>query len=527
MFLVRTIRRRLVSMFAVALLLMTGMAVSGIFGLIWHQEAVDDLDFLLHRSPNQEHLSRAVSRVSESFCTPLDLRKPEAVNELRFSYVGHLKDAESALFDFRRRIESLPLTTQLTQQQRNQVLFRLDKIYGELYLLSELVKDFRPIDSGNDTRSFDLLQLQADRIVNRIQKGLETLPAYQAKNWVALSLEKERERSSKLLQFLSWGIVAVGVIFLLLLTCGFQWISTPVRAIAHGCTRIANGDIAYRLQTVSRWQDEFADLVAGVNCVADRFQQAEEDLLYKVKERSEQLIRSQKLANVGFLAAGVAHEINNPLSAISMAAESLEFRLYELIGLQTQEAREAMDRVAMIRRESRRCGDITARLLDFSRGEKAGRLPADIAELVREVLAIVHHLGQYQDRRVEFDCDRCVIAEVNSAQMKQVILNLVANALQATQAGGVVRIRLQEQVDNLVLAISDDGCGMDTETLQHIFDPFFTTRETGQGTGLGLSITHRIVEDHGGTVTPMSEGANCGSTFQIRLPRRQSQVHAA
>ena len=128
---------------------------------------------------------------------------------------------------------------------------------------------------------------------------------------------------------------------------------------------------------------------------------------------------------------------------------------------------------------------------------------------------------------MEFDCDRCVIAEVNSAQMKQVILNLVANALQATQAGGVVRIRLQEQVDNLVLAISDDGCGMDTETLQHIFDPFFTTRETGQGTGLGLSITHRIVEDHGGTVTPMSEGANCGSTFQIRLPRRQSQVHAA
>jgi signal transduction histidine kinase len=261
--------------------------------------------------------------------------------------------------------------------------------------------------------------------------------------------------------------------------------------------------------------------------VADRFQQAEEELLHKVKERSEQLVRSQKLANVGFLAAGVAHEINNPLSAISMAAESMEYRLYDLIGLQSQEAREIMDRVAMIRRESRRCGDITARLLDFSRGEKAGRLPSDIAELVREVLVIVHHLGQFQDRLIDFDCDHSVIAEVNSAQLKQVILNLVANALQATGPGGTVRIKLQEMVDSLVLAISDDGCGMDQETLQHVFDPFFTTRETGQGTGLGLSITHRIIEDHGGTVTPMSEGIGHGSTFQIRLPRRQSQKSAA
>jgi signal transduction histidine kinase len=154
-------------------------------------------------------------------------------------------------------------------------------------------------------------------------------------------------------------------------------------------------------------------------------------------------------------------------------------------------------------------------------------MPVDVAELVREVLVIVHHLGQYQDRTVEFECDKCVIAEVNGAQIKQVILNLVANALQASSPGGVVRIRLQEQVDDLVLAVSDDGCGMDTETLQHVFDPFFTTRETGQGTGLGLSITHRIIEDHGGTVTPLSDGEGCGSTFQIRLPRRRLHAKAA
>jgi signal transduction histidine kinase len=374
---------------------------------------------------------------------------------------------------------------------------------------------------------FDLLRKHASFAVTRIQLGLDTLPAYQTKNWVELSLKKERERSSRLLSFVLYGILTGVVIFVGTITCSFWWISMPVRSIAQGCTRIANGDTRHRLPPVSRWQDEFSDVVAGVNCVADRFQQSEDDLLYKVKERSEQLVRSQKLANVGFLAAGVAHEINNPLSAISMAAESLEFRLYDLIGLKTEDAREAMDRVAMIRRESRRCGDITARLLDFSRSDKSGRTLVDVALLVREVLAIVDHLGQYQDRTVEFDCHCSVMAEVDAAQIKQVILNLIANALQATDPGGVVRIVLQEQVDNLVLAITDNGCGMDAETLQHVFDPFYTTREIGKGTGLGLSITHRIVEDHGGTVTPMSDGPGSGSTFQIRLPRRQAQANAA
>lgn len=527
MFLVRTIRRRLVSLLALALMLMIGMAVIGVMGLIWHQEAVDDLDFLLHRSPNREHLSRAVGRVYESLCTSLDLRKAASVAEMRTSYANHVREAEAALFDFRRRIESLPLTAELTQQQRQQVLYRLDRIYFEINLLQKLASELRVISLEEHARALDVTRYHVGCAVARIQTGLETLPAYQTKNWVEMSLQKERERSSDFLQMLLSFSAVTLVMFVGILVCSFRWISVPVRSIAHGCTRIANGDTTYRLTAVSTWQDEFADVVAGVNCVADRFQQAEEDLLHKVKERSEQLVRSQKLANVGFLAAGVAHEINNPLSAISMAAESLEFRLYELIGMQTAEAREAMDRVTMIRRESRRCGDITARLLDFSRGEKAGCTPVDITELVREVLAIVHHLGQYQDRMVEFECAKSVIAEVNGAQIKQVILNLVANALQASNPGGVVRIRLQEQVDNVVLAVSDEGCGMDSETLQHVFDPFFTTRETGQGTGLGLSITHRIIEDHGGTVTPLSDGPGCGSTFQIRLPRRRMQANAA
>ncbi len=526
-FLFRTIRRRLVSLFAGALVLMIFLAAIGIVGLIWHQEAVDDLDFLLHRSPNRDHLSRSMSRIHESFYTSLDLKKVESVETLRIQYRASVKDAQAALFDFRRRVESLPPSSQLSLQQRNQVLQRLDGIYGEVLRLAHLERFFHITTNAEQIQAQADIQFQAGLAVNRIQKTLEAMPAYQTHNWVELSLNKERERSSRLLTILLYATGVVLVFFFAILTCGFQWISIPLRAISKDCTRIANGDINHRLSTVSRWQDEFMDLVAGVNCMADRFQQSEEDLQYKVQERSEQLVRSQRLVNVGILAAGVAHEINNPLSAISMAAESLEFRLYDLMEMESQEAREVMDRVAMIRKESRRCGDITARLLNFSSGEKTGRAHSDIAEIVREVMLIVQHLGQFQDRHVVFDCDRCVRAEIDASQLKQVILNLVTNALFATEPGGEVSIHLQEQVDNVVVSIADDGCGMDTETLQHIFDPFFTTRAIGQGTGLGLSITHRIVEDHGGTIIPTSPGPGCGSTFKIRLPRRQRQANAA
>ena len=528
MFLFRSIRRRLVSLFTGAMLLVICMAAIGAIGLRWHQDAVADLDFLLHRSPNREQLSRSISRALESLYSSLDPRQLAAVQQQRNIYLRHLEEAKTALLDFRRRVESLPTPPELTLQQRDQVLDRIDLTFGELNHLAHLAEGLQPIHTEEDKVRQLELRLAASTAVTRIQKSLDNLPAYHgATDWGELSLKKQRQRSERLLDWLLYGTGIVVVFSIIILTCNFQWISIPVRSIAKGCTRIANGDTRFRLPLASRWQDEFADLVSGVNCMADRFLQAEEELQHKVRERSEQLIRSQKLASVGFLAAGVAHEINNPLSAISVAAESLEMRLHELDGMPSEEAREIMERITMIRRESRRCGEITRRLLDFSYGDKAGRVPVDLAELIREVLLMVQHLGRYSDRSVEFQCDRRVVAEVNAAQMKQVILNLIANALQATQAGGHVKVRLTEQVDSIVIGIEDDGCGMDEETLHHIFDPFFTTKETGQGTGLGLSITHRIIENHSGTITPISNGPGLGSTFQIRLPRRQLQANAA
>lgn len=526
MFLVRSIRRTLVLLFAIALLLMAVLAGIGTVSLVWHQEAVADLDFLLHRSPDRDHLSRSVARISESLYENYDLSREESVVELRRVYLSEVDHAIHELSEFSKRINSIAPTTNQPLQQRQQVITRLQKVYDELRLLQHYAGEFQTVRTPEQSTAMDARRFRVSAATARVQKSLENLPAYHD-GFGEEKLSLERSRASMLITALMWTAGIVAVIFIAILTCGLKWISGPVRQIARGCTRIANGDTGYRLPPVCRWQGEFADVVASVNCMADRFQQAEEDLQHKVRERSEQLVRSQRLANVGFLAAGVAHEINNPLSAISMAAESLEFRLHDLLRSDDEDSRLLLDRIAMIRRESRRCGDITARLLDFSRGERGSKLNVDIAELIREVLVMVDHLGRYSDRHVVVDADKPVYAEVDPAQMKQVILNLVANALQATHPGGLVRISLQEQVDTFVLLVSDDGCGMDADTLQHIFDPFFTTQEVGKGTGLGLCITHRIIQDHGGTVTPTSDGEGKGSTFRIRIPRRHQRAQAA
>ncbi|MBL8818357.1 MAG: HAMP domain-containing histidine kinase [Planctomyces sp.] len=528
MFLVRTIRRRMVSGFAIALVLMLVLSGAGIMGLIWHQEAVSELAFVLYESPNRDQLSKSLNEVGLELFQAGSLREPQEVSRLQSVFRNRINSAMEELSTFRERVEQLQQTPQLLQQ-RNHVLGRLDVISAELGRMFSLSQQLKPIQNEAEQRHFEAVRTATMMSIVRTQRLLDNLPAYhEHQHWIQLSLAKERKRSETLLKFIVIATVSTIAIFAGTIVLGFRWISVPLRTVAKGAIRIANGDTSYRLQSCSRWQDEFTDLVRGVNYMADRFEQAEQELQAKVAERSEQLVRSQRLVNVGFLAAGVAHEVNNPLSAISLAADSLQMRLYDCIDLNSQDGKEIMERVSMIRSESRRCGEITRRLLDFSRGgEKGEKTPDDLVRIIREVLIMVRHLGRFGNRTVEFDRMEPLMVEVNSAQMKQVILNVVANSLQATKDGGHVRIEVTEQLDSVNIIITDNGCGMDAETLHHIFDPFFSTKETGQGTGLGLSITHRIVEDHAGTIVPSSPGPGLGSTFRIRLPRRQMAAAAA
>jgi signal transduction histidine kinase len=225
------------------------------------------------------------------------------------------------------------------------------------------------------------------------------------------------------------------------------------------------------------------------------------------------------LAGVGFLAAGVAHEINNPLASIAMCAESLESRVLEE-AFDGRDADSVMQKyLQMIQTEAFRCKEITEKLLDFSRVGPAKRQTTVLSDVVAGVIEMVGHIGKYHHKTIEFCSADGILASVNSQEIKQVVLNLLTNALDCVEdETGVVQIDLTCRDGFAELTFTDNGCGMAEDVLEHVFEPFFTRRTVGQGTGLGLSITHRIISDHGGEIEAHSDGPGQGAKFRVRLP---------
>jgi signal transduction histidine kinase len=160
--------------------------------------------------------------------------------------------------------------------------------------------------------------------------------------------------------------------------------------------------------------------------------------------------------------------------------------------------------------------------LDFSRIGDVKRSRTELRELVQGVIETVAHLGRYHEKRIDFTPGEQVFVTANPQELKQVVLNLLTNALDSLDAGGTVNLELAGRSDGAELLVRDDGCGMTPEVLQHLFEPFFTRKRCGQGTGLGLSITYRIVTDHGGTIQATSEGPGRGAEFRITLPLADS-----
>jgi signal transduction histidine kinase len=302
----------------------------------------------------------------------------------------------------------------------------------------------------------------------------------------------------------------------------YRWVFQPLRQLINGSRQVAAGDFGYRIRLDT--QDEMAELAGSMNDMTERFQAIRDDLDRQVQIRTKQVVRSEQLASVGFLAAGVAHEINNPLASIAMCAESLEGRLAEL-GSVGEQSGVMKHYLQMIQNEAFRCKGITEKLLDFSRIGEVKHQNTDLAELVASVIEMVRHLDKYHDRRIVFDDRKAgpVIAAVNPQEIKQVVLNLVTNALDSLDAGGELQIDLRRTRDKAELHFTDNGCGMTDEVLAHLFEPFFTRKRGGSGTGLGLSIVHRIVNDHGGQIEAESDGPGRGSRFRVTLPLVQTK----
>jgi signal transduction histidine kinase len=289
----------------------------------------------------------------------------------------------------------------------------------------------------------------------------------------------------------------------------------PLRLLGHGSRRVASGDFDFRIELDTR--DEMAELATALNDMTHRFQVIRDDLDRQVQLRTREVIRSEQLASVGFLAAGVAHEINNPLASIAMCAESLESRLVTPDSADP-DAMVTRRYLELIQNEAFRCKGITEKLLDFSRLGEVRRQATAIVALVADVADMLRHVGRFAGKPIDIQTGKDLLVMVNPQEIKQVVLNLLVNALDCVEEGGHVSVSLARNGAEAVLTVADDGCGMTDEVLEHLFEPFFTRRKAGQGTGLGLSIVHRIIADHGGRIEASSAGPGKGSTFRVSLP---------
>lgn len=222
-----------------------------------------------------------------------------------------------------------------------------------------------------------------------------------------------------------------------------------------------------------------------------------------------QILRSQKLAAVGLLAAGIAHEINNPLSGVVG---------YSKLLLERSLPDNVRQKVEKIAQSGERCRKIVEGVLLFSRQQDGGeRRQVDLRSLLDRVLSIGEYQWRMHNIRIIRECEESVEIHADPDQIEQVMLNLLSNAADAMPRGGTVRVALQRTDDGGSLMIADEGHGIPEEIQARIFDPFFSTKEIGKGTGLGLAISYGIVQDHGGDIAVHSVQGH-GATFTVTLP---------
>ena len=361
---------------------------------------------------------------------------------------------------------------------------------------------------------------ETDRIIKSLHGASGDLISIITEDMAFVTHQSYREQRVSLIILISSSVAAV-VCMIGTLRFFYRRLLKPIRLLEKGVNRVARGDFEHRIDI--KTGDEIESFANAYNDMTGKLHDLYRDLAQQVNERSRQLVRSERLAGVGFLAAGVAHEINNPLASIAFCGEALESRLGELFEGRgkgnAKQDREIVEKyLKMIQEEAFRCKEITQKLLAFSRGGDRKREKTDLNEIVLSVLDMVQHVPNSKGKTITFTPAANLEAWVSAHEIKQVFLNLVVNALDSMDEGGTMSIAHAHRGDTIELSFKDTGCGMNEEILENIFEPFYTRSRTGKGTGLGLSISHRIITAHGGEIEASSAGPNQGSTFLVRLP---------
>ena len=323
------------------------------------------------------------------------------------------------------------------------------------------------------------------------------------------------------------GVALIAVVFL----CGlFIWkvVRNPLRELEAGTQRIAGGELGYQIPV--RSHDEAGELAQSFNDMSNRVQVAQaeitawahtleqrvEEKTRELKQAHQHMLHVEKMATIGKMAAVVAHEINNPLSGI-LTYSRLVKRWIEKNMQPSAKQEEMRGSLDLIASESKRCGELVKNLLSFSRVSPMNLAWCDLNQVIDRCLRLVQHKLEIAGIQLNLDLGPDLpMAHCDPAQIEQVVLAMVINAIDAMPQEGNLWISTRADGENMELIVRDDGVGIPEEHLAHIFEPFYTTKESG-GSGLGLAISQNIVERHGGHIEVRSIVGE-GTTFKIVLP---------
>ena len=290
-------------------------------------------------------------------------------------------------------------------------------------------------------------------------------------------------------------------------------ITEPLNELHDSAEAVGQGDFSRRVKVTTR--DEFGELARAFNQMTENIELSQSELkqaLETIKATQAQLIQKEKLSAVGEFVAGVAHELNNPLTTVMGFSELLQGA-----SLDPKHHRH----VGLIFKSAQRCQRIVQSLLSFARQQAPERKPVGINKLIEEVLDVVAYPLRTSNVEVstQFGTNLPPVL-ADGHQIQQVVLNIINNARQAIEAhqpSGHISITTKSDSQTVFIILKDNGPGISAENLQRIFNPFFTTKEVGKGTGLGLSLCYGIIKEHGGNITPTSRPGE-GATFTIELP---------
>jgi signal transduction histidine kinase len=498
---------------------------SAIYGLYAYRGLVRSLSRRVLEVPKANELNQSVAdlRVALADDSPLPLTEPHAAGQRPQSTPLAMADfslqfaiVEQRFNDYRQQLAENPDRGGISDNaQEWETVNQIEVVLARINKTANRAADW----------FFDpALTARLNTDLNELQKLTASLPMHLYTSIREFSADARRQYRTLL--GLTWAAsISTVAIFALFLRLSLQWVFRPLRILVDGSRRVAAGDFDFRIRLET--DDEISELAGAMNDMTARFQAIRDDLDRQVRERTKQVVRGEQLASVGFLAAGVAHEINNPLASIAIGAESLEGRLREVFATGPHagdDQKIILNYLKMIQDEAFRCKGITEKLLDFSRMGDVKRQTTELRELVEGVIEMLGHFGKRQRKQISLKPAEPIFVSVNPQEIKQVVLNLLTNGLDSVEEDGAVTIELRKVAGDAEMTVSDDGCGMTPEVLEHLFEPFFTRRRNGQGTGLGLSITYRIISDHDGSIDVHSDGPGRGARFRVRLPlARQSE----